>query len=93
MQKFWIFVIVSLFSSGSATAEFVDITLTEGTNAAVAASPDRSRLVLDVQGTLWSIDPTSGRGRALTDGLGDDRQPSFSPDGERIAFQSYRDGL
>ena len=70
----------------------VDIRLTEGTNMAVAVSPDGRSVVVDVQGTLWLL-ADDGEGVALTDGMGDDRQPSFSPDGERIAFQSYRDGV
>jgi Tol biopolymer transport system component/imidazolonepropionase-like amidohydrolase len=68
------------------------VTFEEGTNFAVALSRDGSNLVLDLQGTLWSLPVEGGEGRALTDGLGDDRLPDFSPDGRRVVFQSYRSG-
>ena len=77
----------------AAAAETVEFTIDQGTNMALALSPDGKSLVVDVQGTLWLLESGSKKGRALTDGLGDDRQPSFSPDGRRIAFQSYRSGL
>ena len=80
-----------LCSACATLGETIEVTLTQGTNMAVAVSPSSSQVVLDVQGTLWALD-AEGRGTALTDGLGDDRQPVFSPDGGRIAFQSYRDG-
>jgi len=70
----------------------VEVTFEEGTNFAVALSPDGSNLVLDLQGTLWSLPVEGGEGRALTDGLGDDRLPDYSPDGRRVVFQSYRSG-
>ncbi|MGH9462707.1 MAG: TolB family protein, partial [Vicinamibacteria bacterium] len=69
-----------------------EVTFEEGTNFAVALSPDGSNLVLDLQGTLWSLPVEGGEGRALTDGLGDDRLPDYSPDGRRVVFQSYRSG-
>ena len=70
----------------------VQVTFEEGTNFAVALSPDGSNLALDLQGTLWSLPVEGGEGRALTDGLGDDRLPDYSPDGSRVVFQSYRAG-
>ena len=70
----------------------IEVNLEEGTNFAIALSPDGSSLVLDLQGTLWSLPVEGGEGRALTDGLGDDRLPDYSPDGSRIVFQSYRRG-
>ena len=68
------------------------VRVTEGTNFAVAASPDGERLVMDLQGTLWMLPAAGGAAEALTDGLGDDRLPDFHPAGDRVAYQSFRSG-
>lgn len=70
----------------------IDLRLEQGTNFAVARSPDGATLALDLQGTLWTLPAVGGEARALTDGLGDDRLPDYSPDGSRLVFQSYRRG-
>ena len=70
----------------------VRITVSEGTNMAAAVSPDGRYIVLDLQGTLWIRGPEGAEARPITDRFYDARQPDWSPDGERIAFQSYRDG-
>ena len=62
------------------------VTITEGTNFAVTVGPDEMTVV-DVQGALWKLP-----GTPLTDGLGDDRLPRFSPDGQQLVFQSFRTG-
>lgn len=68
------------------------VRVTEGTNFAVAASPEGERFVMDLQGTLWSLPAAGGAAQALTDGLGDDRLPDFHPAGDRVAYQSFRGG-
>lgn len=70
----------------SATLEVV---LEEGTNMAVALSPDGSTLALDLVGRIWTIPAAGGVAQALTDPFGDARQPDWSPDGSRVAFQAY----
>jgi Tol biopolymer transport system component len=73
-------------------AAVVDVVVHEGTSMAVALSPDRSRLVIDLQGGLWTLPVGGGTATRITDEYNDARQPSWSPDGARIAFQGYRDG-
>jgi Tol biopolymer transport system component len=70
----------------------VAITVTEGTNIAAAVSPDGRTIALDLLGRIWTLPRGGGAATPLTDELGDARQPTWSADGRRIAFQSYRDG-
>ncbi len=69
-----------------------EVALTEGTNIAVALSPDGGTLAFDLVGRIWVMPSVGGRAEPLTDPLGDARQPTWSPDGGRIAFQAYWDG-
>jgi Tol biopolymer transport system component/imidazolonepropionase-like amidohydrolase len=79
-------------ASSLPAADSVKIALTEGTNMAIALSPDKQTIAMDLQGTIWVLPVTGGKAKAITDALGDCRQPTWSPDGTQIAFQSYRDG-
>ncbi len=76
----------SASGSASGSADVRTLTITEGTNFAVTVGPDETTVV-DVQGALWKLP-----GTPLTDGLGDDRLPRFSPDGQQLVFQSFRTG-
>jgi len=85
----WLVPLLFLVASSPAP-DAQELTLREGTNFAVSVSPEGKRLLIDLQGTLWVLPVEGGEARPLTDGLGDDRLPDWSPDGKRVAFQSFR---
>ncbi len=70
----------------------IDIRLREGTNIAAAVSPDGRTIAFDLVGRIWTMPAAGGVATVLTDLLAEARQPTWSPDGSRIAFQSYQDG-
>jgi Tol biopolymer transport system component len=64
----------------------------QGTWMSVDLSPDGRRLVFDLLGDLYSMDATGGQATAITRGLPFDSQPTYSPDGQWIAYISDRSG-
>src|SRR5437660_12274283 len=74
------------------SARHVEMVLNEGTNIAVALSPDGRTIAMDLLGCLWILPAAGGTAKQISDEFGDIRQPAWSPDGKSIAFQSYRDG-
>ncbi|MGH9347097.1 MAG: amidohydrolase family protein [Vicinamibacterales bacterium] len=68
-----------------------EITVNEGTNFAVAVSPDGRTLVADFQGSLWTIPGQGGRATRITDFPLKATKPSFSPKGDQIVFEGYFD--
>lgn len=84
-----------LFLSVRIVAQKLDakqINVSEGTNIALALSPDNKTIAFDLQGTIYTFPITGGTAKPLTDGMGDDRQPHWTPDGKSIVFQSYKSG-
>jgi len=68
----------------------VHLTLHEGTNIAAALSPDGRTIAFDLLGAIWTMPAGGGSAKRITDELMDARQPAWSGDGARIAFQAYR---
>ncbi len=82
---------IQLFPQG-VKKNIIKITVTEGTNMAASISPDHKTIAIDLQGTIGTVPITGGAATLLTDGMGDERQPTWAPDGNTILFHSYRDG-
>lgn len=74
------------------TTRQIDVTLTEGTSMAAAASPDGRLIAIDLLGSLWTLPMRGGEAKRITPELLEARQPTWSPDGQSIAFQGYDDG-
>jgi Tol biopolymer transport system component/imidazolonepropionase-like amidohydrolase len=72
-------------------ASELDLTVTEGTNFAAIASPDRQSIAIDLQGSLWLLPIGGGPARKITSDTMEARQPTWSPDGRSLAFQGYDD--
>jgi Tol biopolymer transport system component/imidazolonepropionase-like amidohydrolase len=87
-----LFLLFNVLTTYAQVADSIKVSIHEGTNIAVAVSPDKKTIAFDLQGTLFVMPFTGGTATAITDNLGDCRQPSWSPDGNTLVFQSYRDG-
>jgi len=78
--------------SSNVVKRIVPVTLTEGTNLAVAVDAGSGDRVISLQGTLFLLPEDDGPAVALTDAYYDAREPQFSPDGSQVVFQGYRNG-
>ena len=70
----------------------VNFSVDEATWLSLDVSPNGEQLVLEILGDLYLLPMAGGSAQAITSGMGYDVQPRFSPDGQRIAFVSDRDG-
>ncbi len=68
------------------------LTLREGTNIAATVSPDQKSVVMDLQGSLWSIPFAGGVAKQLTDPMMEPARPNYSPKGGLVAFQAFKGG-
>src|SRR5882724_8846478 len=64
--------------------------LTSGPSS-VAWSPDSREVVYSMAGSLWRQKIDAGVAQQITDGLGYDYQPDWSPDGKSVVYVSYRE--
>nr|WP_231408392.1 amidohydrolase family protein [Streptomyces sp. MC1] len=78
--------------TGAAAAAGRTLRFTGGTNASVAVSPDGGRLVVEVQGVLWSLPRAGGPATALTEAGLEPARVAWSPDGSRLAVCAYQGG-
>ncbi len=85
-------ILTSLLFCGSVLVTGQRVTVTEGTNMAATVSPDQSTIIVDLQGSLWSIPFKGGTAKQLTDPFLEPARPDFSPRGGLVAFQAYKGG-
>ena len=72
--------------------ETVSFSTTSGTWMSLDVSPDGEEIVFDLLGDIYRLPIAGGEAEALTTGIAWDMQPTYSPDGESIAFTSDREG-
>ncbi len=70
----------------------ITINTDETTWTNLDVSPDGKSIVFDMLGDLYIMPITGGKARALTNDIGWNIQPKFSPNGKQIAFISDRAG-
>ena len=69
----------------------VVVTVTEGTDFAAAASPDRRWIAIDLLGSLWVLPFGGGDARRITSDFLEARHPSWSPDSRSLVFEGFGD--
>lgn len=77
---------------GDQKVNLQEVAFSQGTNMAVAVSPDQSKLVIDLLGRLWIMPIEGGTPHPITDPYGNARLPRWSPNGKKILFQGYWSG-
>jgi imidazolonepropionase-like amidohydrolase/Tol biopolymer transport system component len=90
-------VIVSVLCVSPAAAQSddwrpIELETSQVTESDVTVSPDGRWLVFSILGHLFRLPPAGGTAEQLTFGPYLDIDPVFSPDGEKVAFVSDRDG-
>jgi len=57
-----------------------------------ATSPDGSTIAVSILGKVWTLPSSGGRASQVTQGLGWDRHPAWSPDGRFLAYSHWTSG-
>lgn len=71
----------------------VEFETSEGTWMNLDLSPDGRMLVFDLLGDIYTMPIGGGRATLVLGGQAYETMPTWSPDGQRIAFTSDRDGI
>ena len=87
-----LFLLTCALTSPVVVALTIEFETTEVTGADVALSPDGESLMFTILGHLFRLPVEGGTAEQLTFGPYYDSNPVFSPDGNRVAFVSNRDG-
>ena len=61
--------------------------VTRGSEMTLDVSADRDEIVFDLLGDLWTVPARGGVATRLAETSGEAKQPRWSPDGQRIAFE------
>lgn len=77
---------------GTTAARTLEFKTTQATDADVAVSADGQFIVFTIVGNIYRVSVKGGAAEQLTFGTGYDCEPTFAPDGRRLAFVSDRDG-
>jgi len=73
-------------------ARKVEFNTTEGTWLSLDVSPDGQTIIFDLVGDLYHLPIAGGEAKKITNGIGFDSQPHYSPDGKKIAYISDSGG-
>jgi Tol biopolymer transport system component len=88
----WLWLLFAALFSGGADGQERIVDVRQGTDMAVAVSPDLQSIVVDLLGQLWELPVNGGGATPLTPPGERAKHPRFGPTGRYIAYQRYVDG-